>query len=465
MLTVHLPPGLATERRYVAEVVLGEFLGLPFQIADEPTPGTLRIEAEGKVLTVADLFFARESEHWLERKSFAATPPVCVNVEVGLKDVNLVSPDLPAIFSQAKSAGRLITCNDHEADCGLDLFGTIFFLLTRYEEALIGERDGHERIPLRALSPFQRDNLHRPLVDEYVEVLWALLTRLWPNLVRKQRQFRLLPTHDLDEPFRYAFLRVRRLLRRMAGDVVRRRSVGLALDTGLDWLAVRRGLLARDPCNQFGWMMEQSERRGLRSAFYFICNGPAGAMDADYPIDDSRVVQLMRTIAQRGHEVGLHGSYDSYDDGDRLVGELGRLKQVCRRAGVDQNEWGGRQHYLRWRTPQTICHWDRAGLDYDSSMTFAEQPGFRCGTCHEFPAFDLAGRRRLRVRERPLIVMESSVLDERYMGMGLTPAAVEVMLSLKRTCRRFAGDFVLLWHNSSLASPRERELYLSVLNG
>jgi len=32
--------------------------------------------------------------------------------------------------------------------------------------------------------------------------------------------------------------------------------------------------------------------------------------------------------------------------------------------------------------------WADAGMDYDSTLSYADRPGFRCGTCSEYPAFD-----------------------------------------------------------------------------
>jgi hypothetical protein len=59
--------------------------------------------------------------------------------------------------------------------------------------------------------------------------------------------------------------------------------------------------------------------------------------------------------------------------------------------------------------------------------------------------------------------MECSVIDERYMDQGVTPEAFNVFKALKDECRKYGGDFTLLWHNDRLIDNRERELYLSVL--
>src|SRR5438105_1699991 len=80
------------------------------------------------------------------------------------------------------------------------------------------------------------------------------------------------------------------------------------------------------------------------------------------------------------------------------------LRRVCSEEGVEQATWGGRQHFLRWAPPLWPAY-ERAGLAYDTSLSFADRPGFRAGICCEYPVFDLKGRRTLRLRERPLVAM------------------------------------------------------------
>ena len=50
----------------------------------------------------------------------------------------------------------------------------------------------------------------------------------------------------------------------------------------------------------------------------------------------------------------------------------------------------------------------------------------------------------LSLRERSLIVMECSVIAERYLGLGYTDAALDLMLALKARALRYGGDFTLL---------------------
>jgi len=96
-----------------------------------------------------------------------------------------------------------------------------------------------------------------------------------------------------------------------------------------------------------------------------------------------------------------------------------------------------------------------AGLKYDTSGSFADRPGFRYGTARPFPMWDWQANRPLALRQRPLILMECSVIADRYMGLGYSPEAWDVMTRLKERALMFGGDFTFLWHNSHLMNPED----------
>jgi hypothetical protein len=95
-------------------------------------------------------------------------------------------------------------------------------------------------------------------------------------------------------------------------------------------------------------------------------------------------------------------------------------------------------------------------------LGFTDYIGFRCGTCRDFPVFNLKTREPLRLRERPRIAMDTTLLVLQYMALR-PEQAIEWVERLSSTCRRFGGILSLLWHNNSLIEPWQRELYLEAL--
>ena len=208
--------------------------------------------------------------------------------------------------------------------------------------------------------------------------------------------------------------------------------------------------------------MDASERHGLRSAFYFMSHRDVSAADgAWYVLEHPWIRSLIGSIDRRGHEIGYHAGFDTYLDPARTAEEFTRLRAVAEAQGVAQDEWGGRQHFLRWASPVTWSNWEQAGLSYDCTLAYAEAVGFRTGTCHPYRVYDLDARRPLALRERPFQVMDVTL----FVYMALSPdAAHAAVMDIAGQCRRFRGSLGILWHNNELLrTAREQRWYESLL--
>lgn len=211
--------------------------------------------------------------------------------------------------------------------------------------------------------------------------------------------------------------------------------------------------------------MDLSEANNITSAFYFIC-GRTSNRGADYEPEHPAIRQLMRRIHLRGHEIGLQPIYGTYQAPELIFQEADRLRQIMLEEGIQQQEIGGRMHYLRWEHPTTMQAWDDAGLHYDTTLGYADRPGFRCGTCYEYTAFNRLNQQLLQLRIRPLVAMECTVMDSCYLGLGATDAAQNKLLQLKQTCQKVDGCFTLLWHNSYFNQPKaHNKIYQSCIEG
>lgn len=459
-LPVYVNEHRRPEREYAIRVVLTELLGLRVAFESHASPDTVIVLPNARRICIRDRLLATPDADWLQPRSlpssrFSLFDPGELGLEVLTSDgqVPLIEPlgGPPVSFSAAG------------AHVHLDLLGVAFFFLSRYEELVRTERDTFGRFPLSA-SCIPRPAYSRPIVNEQAEFLWSVLERVCPGLERRSRSYSVVPTHDVDQPFRHAFSSPFRALRSALAEALLRRQPARAGRLLRSWLRVRRGNRDADPYNTFAWIMDQSERRGIRSAFYFIVDRSSRKRDALYTLDHPWIGALGSEALTRGHEVGLHGSFLSFDDEARIAMEFERLQAWVGTIGKEQTRWGSRQHYLRFSTEHTWRGLDKAGIDYDSTLAFAELAGFRSGMCNEFPVFDLRARRALALRERPLIAMESSVIDVPYMGLGIGSAAFDEFQRLARACRAVRGEFVVLWHNSRLQSDEERALYQAVLD-
>jgi peptidoglycan/xylan/chitin deacetylase (PgdA/CDA1 family) len=418
-LLVEAPARYEAERRYILDVLLKDWLGLDWELRPADRSDVriaLAEDLDGESVTLPDVLFATPPDEWLTEAS------------------------LPTASALEE-----------------DVLGAAFFMLTRYEELVVADRDQYGRFPAASSVAAREGVLGRPIVDEHVELLWQALQRAWPRLERRSRTYEVVLTHDVDDPLATLQHTPRDVVRQVSGDLVRRRDPRLAARRV-------RSLLGRpelDPNNTFDFLMEVSERHGLRSAFYFLAHRDQRPRDGAYLFEAPWVRSLIGRIAQRGHEIGIHPSFPTYRDAERTREELERLRRVADAAGVRQDEWGGRQHFLRWTNPDTWRNWEAAGLDYDSTLAYSEAIGFRTGTCHPYRAFDVRERRPLDLREEPFQVMDVTLLSS--MGLSLD-AAREAVLEVAAQCRRHRGRLGILWHNNTLLrSAREQQWYASLI--
>ena len=345
-----------------------------------------------------------------------------------------------------------------------DILGLTYWMLARVEEISRMDLDNHERFPATASHAFKHDYLDRPVVDEWLHLLGQVIQQQWPDLEMKRHEFNISVSHDVDQPSLYAFKPWRSIFRMVGSQIIKRRDIKAFFIAPYVKFATQKELVTADPYNTFDWLMDVSEENNLQSAFYFICGRTDATHDADYELEHPAIRNLLRHIHDRGHEIGLHPSYNTYKNPSALRQEAELLKRVCAEEGVQQKHWGGRMHYLRWQQPMTLRAWADAGMNHDSTLGYADLPGFRCGTCHDYTAFDPVTQQQLTLRIRPLVVMECSVIDQAYAGLGVTNASAELINTLKERCAAVKGAFELLWHNSYLHKSELKKLYLDSLN-
>ncbi len=459
-LVVSVPDTYLAERSYILTVLLKEFLGLDFRMSVHPAESREVVlffqENPQRRLILTDVLFQTPSTEWLTESSMPMLPLPQWHLQDELPEVNLDNPQVPVLYGMLDD-GRFFHNTQGTLRVGLDIFGSCFWFLTRYEECVRCQHDTHARFPDQATLVAQLKLAQRPLVNEYVEILWCLLQRLSTRVERKRPHYRLIPTHDVDWPFVGYGVPANLVLYATIGDLLKRRAPLLALGRIRSRLF---GTPQNDPANTFDFICEQSEQRGLQSEFYFITDHTAGWVDGVYEITHPLIQRLMKQVADRGHVVGLHPSYHAYRNPQQIAREFAILRHVAENLQIRQSLWGGRQHYLRWENPVTWQAWEDAGLDYDSTVGFATIGGFRCGTCYEYPVFNLQTRQSLRLRERPLIAMEISLTERSRLS---DTQVLEQLAHLNHQCRRYGGQMVLLWHNSYLMTARQRRLYLQAL--
>ena len=210
----------------------------------------------------------------------------------------------------------------------------IWRLFTCAEEYGETFRDGYDRFP-HYMSKHR--GLFEPRASQY------LAEQGYHTEYPDGQPFAVCLTHDIDTVYRSAL------------------SKGCATLSSLkngyftQALASARQIRSKKlPLCNFREIMALEEEYGARSSFYFLALAPR---DQDYAYDVKDLEGEIGTIADAGWEVGLHGGHRAYCDPQALAAEKRRLEAVLGRPVV-----GYRNHFLRFRVPETWEHLSRAGF-------------------------------------------------------------------------------------------------------
>ena len=228
-LVVTHPPGREKERQYACDVVLRDWLGLDSrtEVAERRDVRiTVADDPEGRALHLPDVFFPRAAAAWLTPASLPAEPAgawpaVCAT--------HALQSPVPILFGEPGHEGGPGDLQNGQIRLPIDIFGSVFFLLSRYEEVVSEARDHRDRFAGTGSFSHRFGLLERPLANEYLEILWASLQRLWPGLQRRARSYGVDLSCDVDVPFSAVGRPWRRMALSLAADLVKRRAPDLAL--------------------------------------------------------------------------------------------------------------------------------------------------------------------------------------------------------------------------------------------
>ena len=347
-------------------------------------------------------------------------------------------------------------------DNSFDIITPSFAFLSRYEEFFAQDADAHGRFPYQGSLAQKYDLVEIPIVDEYAMILRRNLCACSPEtLTPSPRKPKVVPTHDIDILYRFTgrFQAWKSILGR---DLLINRSLSMvreSIKSYRNW-KIRPSL---DPyveaINEF---LVQEEKQKLSSIFFFKATED-GHPDATYELEDPILHEVIGIIMQPCyHQIGLHGSYPSANDLQCLQKEKQNLSKLC-----DEEIRISRQHYLRTffaDDSNSLDLWRQAGITDDYTLGFAERCGFRCGTCHPYPLYDVRNDCVTNIIEHPLIVMDGTLFD--YMKLSVEEAK-KLVMKLKQRCFDVEGDFIILWHNHATTrefKPYYKQVYLPLID-
>ena len=437
MLVIKTPDNNLKERKYVIDTIFNEFLNIEYNSETGSKDYEIILPNDNKLI-IKDHFFNKYTSD-LEYLDIKNLP---INISF-IENNFIIRQDIPIIFGDS----RLDIEESEQIICGIDIFSSIFFMLTRWEEYVKNERDTHNRFPSIESTAYQNGFLNRSVVDEYIEMLWNMLVFLGYKENRKNKRDQIFITHDIDNLYKWKSWR--HVIQVAFGDIIKRKNSSLAKQRLSEYALIRRKKI-NDPYDTFDRLMDISEKYSVKSRFYFMSGG-SSAYDKRYTIFDQKCKEILKKIDKRGHIIGFHPSYNTYNNISQFRKEKYLLEKIL---GLEIKE--GRGHYLRFEVPTTWQIWEDCGMEIDSTCGYADKEGFRCGSAEEFNVFNILTRKKLKLKERPLILMDTSI----YKYQKLSPDIIEDVL---KELRENSNIFTVLWHNSQIEHINDYEQIINLL--
>jgi len=189
--------------------------------------------------------------------------------------------------------------------------------------------------------------------------------------------------------------------------------------------------------------------KDYRSTFYFIPykENPGDKNAAKrskrravrYDIND--IKDIVKEIADRGYEIGLHG-IDAWHDSVKGRQEMMKIHEI-----VGSSEMGIRMHWLYFdsRSPKIL---EKTGFIYDSTSGYNEAVGYRAGTTQVFQPVSTK-----TLLELPLHIMDTALFYGGRMNLSDSEAAA-LCDQLIEGMDQFGGALTINWHHRSLAPER-----------
>lgn len=411
-------------------------------------------------LTVDTATIEKDFIYELERKQTRAkiifksnsTPLSSKQVE----GIPVLFPSDASIFYAIDEHGNLVFYQD--------LLKSAFYLLSGYHEHFVNKaRDRWGRVQYLGSIQHQLDIMHRPIVNEYFQILIdgfnAYLTHHSRELLKKKNLFRsfgFLLSHDIDVIDKFGWSHLGFKIKETIGLVPSQHSKSTLVKATIRSLYEYFNPKRANPFWNFDYLMKQEENYNIHASYYFLAKRTEGG--SKYDFNESRLKDVYQQLIVNEHEVGIHGTTLSYNNSQVLRNEIALLEKASGTVIV-----GGRQHRLYFDLQNTFDTHHDAGLLYDTTFGFAEHEGFRNSFCLPFQPYDFEQERTIPIWQFPLTIMDVTLFAYRKLN---NEQAISTVKKLADQVRKHNGILTLLWHNSFFDNqlyPGIKETYESIL--
>jgi len=351
---------------------------------------------------------------------------------------------IPVLTTKKDFQNKIYFRDEGKFVFNFDIFSACFFLLSRQEERIDKRRDKWKLFSGHYTLQKEFGILQYPIVNQYIFLIKKALQEIFDekqfsksSLWKDNKKFSVALVHDIDQPFKGDLQSGLNLIKCSLNLKLKGAKQGLKMILKDLSRSLKRD---KDPYFNFDRYMELENQYGFRSSFNFTAceriENPS--CDTTYSIYHPKIINAIRSIKQRGWEVGLHGSYQSFLNKERLLEEKTLLEDVYGDKII-----GISQHYLRVEHEKTWKIQQECGFLYDTSLGYNEEIGFRAGIAFPYFPYSFLQSKTIPILLLPLVIMDGVLFQEK----GLNPdKAIELCKKLLFRIKENNGFAVILWH-------------------
>ena len=346
------------------------------------------------------------------------------------------------LFSIGENEGLItLFSNRNKSSLPYDPFAAVFYMISRYEEYLPHVRDQYDRFTTKESLANEKGFLQIAVVDRWVLQLKKILSDNFSELNFKKRKFNYISTIDIDNAYAYKHKGILRTLASLGKNMMRfnLQVIGHQLKV----LSGKR----KDPFDTYNYQLNIQKKYNIKS-IYFILIGDYGLNDKNLSYENRHFKKLIKSISDYAY-LGIHPSFGSNKSPKKLKTEIGRLREIVKRE-IKRS----RQHFLKLSLPETYRNLIEEDILEDYTMGYANNLGFRAGTCTPYPFYDLDGEVECNLTIFPFQIMEATL--KYYLKLNVEDS-IKAIKAIVDEVKSVDGTLISLWHNESLSDEMEWE--------
>ena len=340
------------------------------------------------------------------------------------KDSNAVSSGI----NRVSYKGEMFPCEViGDADINFDPLAATLFFVARWEEVYLSDSnslDKHGRFKGKKSSSYLQGVLDRPSVDIMARILAEVL-----ELEFTEPKYSFQPSIDIDVAYKYLGRPLWKSVLLSIKDILTFKNPHERMNV----VSTGNG----DPFDTYDYIESLHSSNGLKTTYYVLRTERKKPYDVclSKPVIDNLIEKLLKSSS-----VYWHPSYEATEN----MGDV---------FSSEKNEFTAdsdfvRHHFLK-SGPTIWPELEANNVKRDSSLAYADLPGFRAGICREYNAYDLKSEKALHLKILPPAIMDSTL----HSYMNLRPdKAINVAQEIITEVKAVGGTLVTIWHNTSVSN-------------